>query len=211
MDLNLMHLARMLRVLALSCAFFGVGWLSAGPADDARNALSTGIDEVAAALSTRTAQDDLVAILDSLAEKHFAFATTTRLAVGREWRDFSPTDQARIIQLFSQLIVRTYSDRIRGEAAPTITYGTATQLNPTRGEVPTTIQTSGATYSVTYRMELDPSSSPARWRVYDVIAEGVSLISNYRSQFAPIVSRGGAAALLRSLETKLAEPAAAKL
>lgn len=92
-----------------------------------------------------------------------------------------------------------------------MTFGNPTQLNPTRVEIPTTIQTSGATYSVIYRMELDSSSTPSRWRVYDVIAEGVSLISNYRSQFAPIVGRGGAAALLRSLEAKLAEPVPNKL
>jgi phospholipid transport system substrate-binding protein len=54
-------------------------------------------------------------------------------------------------------------------------------------------------------MELDPAS-PGRWRVYDVIAEGVSLIANYRAQFSPIVEKSGPAGLLRTLEAKLAEP-----
>lgn len=202
----LKSLSRAFRISLVSVSLFGASWLAAGPTEDAQIALRAGIDEVAAALRSRPAEDDLVATLDALADKHFAFATTTRLAVGRSWRDFSPADQAQIIKLFSQLIVRTYSARIRGEATPTITYAPPTQLNATRIEIPTTIQTSGPSYVVIYRMELDTSVTPTRWRVYDVVAEGVSLISNYRSQFAPIVTRNGASGLINSLESKLAEP-----
>ena len=201
-----MHLARALRLLILSVALIGPARLSAAPVDDARAALVSGIDEVSAALRGQTEQADLVAKLDTLADKHFAFTTTTRLAVGRDWRDFSPADQARATELFSRLVVRTYSERIRGTEEPKVAYGAPTELNATRVEIPTTITASGNVYSVIYRMELDREA--ARWRVYDVVAEGVSLISNYRAQFAPIVAKSGAAGLIRSLEAKLAEPAA---
>lgn len=200
-----MHLVRALRSLVLSVAILGAARLAAAPVDDARAALVSGIEEVSASLRGQPEQADLVAKLDTLADKHFAFATTTRLAVGRDWRDFSPADQARATELFSRLVVRTYSERIRGAEEPKVAYGAPTELNATRVEIPTTITTANGVYSVIYRLELDRES--ARWRVYDVVAEGVSLISNYRAQFAPIVTKSGAAGLIRSLEAKLAEPA----
>jgi phospholipid transport system substrate-binding protein len=49
-----------------------------------------------------------------------------------------------------------------------------------------------------YRMR----GKTGEWLVIDVIIEGVSLVSNFRSQFKPIVARGGAEELLRRLKDK---------
>ncbi|MCU0792681.1 MAG: ABC transporter substrate-binding protein [Opitutaceae bacterium] len=200
-----MHFARPLRLFLVCCALAGAGRLFAAPVDDARAALSHGIDEVTTALRERPAQDDLVAMLDTLANKHFAFATTTRLAVGPAWRDFTEAERARATELFSRLVVRTYANRLRGETAPDIAYGQPVELRPGRIEIPTTVRSGGANYAIIYRLEEVREAAPA-WRVYDVVAEGVSLIANYRSQFDPILRQSGAAGLIRSLEAKLAEP-----
>lgn len=200
-----MHLVRTLRLLLVCCALAGVGRLSAAPVNDARTALSHGIDEVTTALRERPAQDDLVAMLDTLANKHFAFTTTTRLAVGPAWRDFTDAERARATELFSRLVVRTYATRLRGETAPDITYGQPVELRPGRIEIPTSVRSGTATYAILYRME-QTRENASTWRVYDVVAEGVSLIANYRSQFDPILRSSGAAGLIRSLEAKLAEP-----
>ena len=209
-----MHLARALRsLLALGLGILALAalpGLRAAPTDDAKAALLSGIDEVSAALRDRPAQQDLIALLDTLVDKHFAFATTTRLAVGPAWRDFSPEQQTRATHLFSRLVIRTYSDRISGETKPEMTFGRPVELKPGRIEIPTTVMTNGQTYAVIYRLELERGdAATARWRVYDVVAEGVSLISNYRSQFDPIVKKSGAAGLLETLEAKLAEQSAA--
>ena len=56
---------------------------------------------------------------------------------------------------------------------------------------------------INYRMR----NRDDRWRAIDVIIEGVSLVSTYRSQFAEIVSRKGPAGLLEDIKTKnLAAP-----
>jgi phospholipid transport system substrate-binding protein len=47
---------------------------------------------------------------------------------------------------------------------------------------------------------------PAGWRIYDVLIEGVSFVANYRAQFEGIIQKGGAPAVIRALETKLAAP-----
>ncbi|MEN9840204.1 MAG: hypothetical protein RL376_4 [Verrucomicrobiota bacterium] len=186
--------------LALACLS------PAAPVDDARSALVAGIDEVSTALRERPKQDDLIKLLDTLVDKHFAFETTTRLAIGPAWRDLKPADQASLTHLLSRLVIRTYADRVGGDSAPQIVYSAPTELRPGRVEIPTRVTTAGQTYAIAYRLELD--SSTQRWRVYDVVAEGVSLIANYRSQFDPIVRKSGAAGLIKTLELKLADASA---
>ena len=193
----------------LSALLLSAALCTATPADDARRDLETGIGEVFAALRARPEGQKLADTLDPVVAGHFAFETTTRLAVGPAWRDFDPAHRARATELFGRLVVRTYSDRLRGDTPPRVVFEAPVELKPGRVEVPTKATTAdGQTYSVAYRLEAPSAPPPARWRVYDVVAEGVSLIGNYRAQFEPIVSRGGADALLAALETKVAEAAA---
>ncbi len=208
--MSLAHALRTLLVLGLGLSLLSTtSRLHAAPVDDAKAALSAGIAEVSAAIRERPAQQDLIALLDSLVDKHFAFGTTTRLAVGPAWRDFTPDQQTKTVALFSRLVIRTYADRVTGDTDPKIVYGAPVELKTGRVEVPTTTTSAGQTYAVAYRLELDPKAEPARWRVYDVVAEGVSLISNYRSQFDPIIKKSGATGLLETLESKIAEQNAA--
>lgn len=203
-----MKLVRALRHTFALALLAGSAALHAAPTDDARAALSAGIEDVAAQLRGHPGQADQVAILDQAADKYFAFATTTRLAVGRPWNDFSAEQRARATSLFSRLVVRTYASRIGGDKPPEIAYGPAVELKPGRIEIPTTVKTgAGQTYAVVYRLEFDPANAAAGWRVYDVVAEGVSLISNYRAQFDPIVKKSGAAGLISAIEAKVAEAA----
>jgi len=199
---------RLLRSALALTALLAALTAHAAPVDEASAALGNGIDEVSAALRERPKQDDLIAQLDTLVEKHFAFTTTTRLAVGPAWRDFTPKQRTKVEQLFSKLVIRTYADRIAGDAAPDITYGAPTELKAGRVEVPTVIRIADTTYSIVYRLELATGSAPARWRVYDVVAEGVSLIANYRGQFEPILRKSGPDGLIDTLTAKVAQPAA---
>lgn len=204
------RMSRLCNIFALAilclCAIALPATVQAGPAEDAQAALHSGIDEVSAALRERPPQENLIALLDTLADKHFAFETTTRLAVGPGWREFSPEQRTQATGLFSRLIIRTYANRIDGDKPPVIAYGTPVELRAGRVEVPTRVtDATGQTYAVTYRLELD--KTVGRWRIYDVVAEGVSLISNYRSQFDPIVRRGGGKGLIEALENQLANVA----
>jgi phospholipid transport system substrate-binding protein len=43
------------------------------------------------------------------------------------------------------------------------------------------------------------------WKVYDVVIEGVSLVSNYRAQFRRIIHQSSYAELVRRLQTKVTD------
>lgn len=205
--------SRFFRFTSLSLALLVGSFLNADTAnhaepaapEQARISLQTGIAAITAVLRAPSDETDLLTRLDTLATTYFAFESTTRLAVGPSWRDFTSSQREQATRLFSQLVVRTYAERLAGEAtaAPVVEYGKAVELRTGRVEVPTKTRSGGQTYDISYRLE----ATPGGWRIYDVVAEGVSLVGNYRAQFEPVLARGGAPALLRAIETKLAEPA----
>jgi phospholipid transport system substrate-binding protein len=137
--------------------------------------------------------------------RYFNFEAITRRAIGPGWRQFTAEQQKRATALFSDVVIRNYADRFEAGDRPGITYSPAVipdSKRPSLRELATTIDYAGKKYSVVYRVE----QSGDNWRIYDVIIEGVSMIANWRAQLDPIYQKGGAPAVIRSLEQTLSLP-----
>ena len=176
---------------------------SAGPADPV-NQLHSEVDRILAMAYSGQGSETLAERVRPLLEKDFSFELVTRQAIGPGWRQFTAADQQKITDLFTRLVIRIYAARVVGTQRPNITYGKTVMLAPDRCEIPTrvTAPNTDKPYSVVYRL----INLPSGWRVYDVLIEGVSFVANYRAQFDDLVRRGGAAAVIKALEAKLAEP-----
>jgi len=182
--------------------------LSYGSGDDPATMLRSSVDEVLSIAYSGRENQTLPARVRPALEKCFAFDLVTRQAMGPGWRQFSATDQKRAIDLFSELVIRTYSSRVVGTQRPKIAYGTTVMVGADRCEIPTRVtgSSSNEPISVVYRI----IRLPAGWRIYDVLIEGVSFVSNYRAQFEELIQKGGAPLVIRTLEAKLAAPAASR-
>lgn len=178
---------------------------SAAPVDDPATMLRSSIDEILSIAYSGHGNENLPSRVRPSLEKCFAFELVTRQAMGPGWRQFSATEQKRITDLFSELLIRTYSARVVGTERPKISYGAPVELASDRREIPTRVITSSSNdpIAVVYRL----IRLPAGWRVYDVLIEGVSFVANYRAQFDEIIQKGGASAVIRTIEAKLAAPA----
>jgi phospholipid transport system substrate-binding protein len=189
----------------LALAILGTVRLSgAASVDDPLAMLRSSVDDVLAVAYSGHGNESLPTRVRPLLEKSFAFDLVTRQAMGPGWRQFSPSDQKRVSDLFSELVIRTYAARVVGTQRPKISYGTPSELAPDRREIPTRVTTTSSSepFAVVYRL----IKFPAGWRIYDVLIEGVSFVANYRAQFDEIIQKGGAPAVIRTLETKLAAP-----
>ena len=182
--------------------------LSYGSGDDPATMLRSSVDEVLSIAYSGHENQTLPARVRPALEKCFAFDLVTRQAMGPGWRQFSATDQKRAIDLFSELVIRTYSSRVVGTQRPKIAYGTTVMVGADRCEIPTRVtgSSSNEPIAVVYRI----IRLPAGWRIYDVLIEGVSFVSNYRAQFEELIQKGGAPLVIRTLEAKLAAPAASR-
>ena len=139
---------------------------------------------------------------------HFNFTRMTSLAVGKEWRKASPSQQQQLTQEFRTLLVRTYSNALTGYRNQKMVYkpfrmnaGDTDVL--VRTEV---VQPGAKAVQIDYSLE----KQDAGWKVYDVVVAGVSLVTNYRENFAQEIRAGGIDGLIRSLETKNKSLAAGK-
>ncbi len=166
--------------------------------------LRSEVDQVLAIAYSGQSNETVADRVRPLLEKDFTFEVVTRQAIGPGWRQFSPSEQQKVTDLFSRLVIRIYAARVVGTQRPNITYGKTVTLAPDRCEIPTRVTAANGDrpYAVVYRL-INLSGS---WRIYDVLIEGVSFVANYRAQFDELVQHGGAAAVIKTLETKLAEP-----
>jgi phospholipid transport system substrate-binding protein len=195
-------------------AFVAVRLSGGTSVDDPATMLRGSVDEVLSIAYSGRENQTLPTRVRPALEKCFAFDLVTRQVMGPGWRQFSATDQKRVTELFSELVIRTYSARVVGTQRPKIAYGSPVTLASDRCEIPTHVtassrvtgSSSNEPIAVVYRM----IKLPAGWRIYDVLIEGVSFVSNYRAQFEELIQKGGAPLVIRTLETKLAAPASSR-
>ena len=174
---------------------------AATTSDEAQQRLHSAIDEVLALADKAPDRPTLVARIGPVLEKHISFAAMTRRAVGPGWRQFSEAQQKKATALFSKLVIRSYSNKFTIGEHPEIRYQSAATPAAGRVDVTTTTVYQGNRYNVIYRMEQEEN-----WRTTDVVIEGVSMVANYRSQLDPVFKKGGAEAVLSSLEQSVAKP-----
>jgi len=192
---------RWLLPLLLASGVIGSSAIAA-PADPVGQ-LRSEVDQILALAYSGQSSETLAERVRPLLEKDFSFDLVTRQAIGPGWRQFTAGDQQKVTDLFSRLVIRIYAARVVGTQRPAITYGKTVSLSPDRCEIPTRVTApNGEPYAVVYRL----INLSGGWRIYDVLIEGVSFVANYRAQFDDLVRRGGAAAVIKSLEAKLAEP-----
>jgi phospholipid transport system substrate-binding protein len=144
-------------------------------------------------------------LVDSILAPHFDFTQMTRLAVGRDWLKASPAQQQALTDSFRNLLVRTYAKSILKYSGQEIVYQAA-RPGTRSGTVvvPTEVRAPGAApIPIDYSM-IERGSS---WKVYDVVIDGVSMISNYRSQFRTTIATSGIDGLIEQLRAKTARGA----
>jgi phospholipid transport system substrate-binding protein len=141
------------------------------------------------------------AALDSAIGTIFDYQEMAKLSLGVHWRDRSPAERQEFVKLFKTLLEKSYADKIESYNNEKITYlkeipdGGNTEvkskiITPKREE-----------FTLDYRLKKEG----AKWMVYDVVIEGVSLVANYRSQFNRIVRNQGYDALVKKLKDKSTE------
>src|SRR5574342_109575 len=115
----------------------------------------------------------------------FDFEEMSKRALGPNWRERTPQEREAFVGLFTELLENAYLGKIDSYRGETINYVKET-IDPPYAVVATVIVTSrGQEIPVDYRMLRDGE----RWRIYDVVIEGVSLVNNYRSQFNAILRK----------------------
>ena len=132
---------------------------------------------------------------------------TTEMAMGPNWKKATPEQQAQLVSEFKSLLIRTYSGALSQLRDQTI------QFKPLRAApddkevvVKTVVMGRGDPVPLDYRLEKTANG----WRVYDMNIMGVWLVEAYRNQFANQISQNGVEGLVKFLQDRNKQLAAAK-
>ncbi len=152
-------------------------------------------------------RERVLKLADEKVLPHFDFERMTRLAVGRNWAKASDAQKQALTREFRTFLVRTYSTSISAYRNQTI------EVKPVKmvaQDTETTVRTAviqpgGPPIPIDYSMAKGPSG----WKVYDVVIDGVSLVTTYRGTFNDQIQKGGIDGLIKMLGERNQGPAPA--
>lgn len=142
----------------------------------------------------------VIGLVEEKVLPHFSFESMTALAMGVNWRQTTPEQKQRLTQEFKTLLVRTYASAITTYRDEQFEF-MPLRAKPTDTDVTVNVKVlkSGRQpIAIDYDME----KTARGWKCYNVYVGGVSLVLNYRTEFAAEVRKSGIDGLISVLQKK---------
>ncbi len=145
-------------------------------------------------------QEKIFALAEEKILPNFNFERISRLVLGKNWTKATAEQKTAFQTEFRTLLLRTYATALSKYKDQTIDYK---PLRLADGATTATVKTTilppgGQPIAVDYSLEKQTDS----WKMYDIVIEGVSLVTNYRSQFAQEIRQNGLDSLIKKLADK---------
>jgi phospholipid transport system substrate-binding protein len=201
-----MMIKKFILALSLLC-FSAVSFAMEGPDELVKR---TADDVLAAVKSDKDIQagnqEKIFALAEEKIVPNFNFDKVSRMVLGKNWTKATPEQKIAFQAEFRTLLIRTYATALAKYRNQTIEYRPFRQASESDlASVKTLIlQPGGQPIAVDYALvkQLDA------WKVYDIVIEGVSLVTNYRGQFAQEIRQNGMDSLIKKLadKNKAAQP-----
>jgi phospholipid transport system substrate-binding protein len=164
------------------------------------------------ATQLRASLDEFVAILTStpvaelrtkglparaleIVYSRFDFSEMTKRSLGRHWGALTQAQQREFVDAFSQKLLIAYGRTVRASADEQIQFNRET-LDGDYATVETKVKGSVEALPIDYNLH----SVNGQWKVYDMVIDRVSLVSNYRAQFDRVIARSSINELLSRIK-----------
>jgi len=171
-------------------------------ADEPLKIIETRVDRIVKILGNKGLDEDVkVKQLEMAANETFDYVYLSRMTLGRNWLKLDDGQRSEFVELYRQLLEKNYMGQLLKYTDEKVVFDRQTLLSDTKAEVDSNIVSSDKKIPITYRL----IQRGGDWKVYDLVIEGVSLVSNYRTQFNDILSRQTPAEMLAILRKKVTE------
>ena len=139
-------------------------------------------------------------LLEKVIGSRFDYREMAKRALPAKWKTLTEAEQKEFVDLFQSFLSASYADKIEGYSGEQVQY-LSERLEGGYAEVRTKIVSDKTEIPIDYRL----MGRAGEWFVYDVIADGVSLVRNYRGQFDKIIRESGYPDLVEELRKKSKE------
>ncbi len=192
------HMIVTIAILALWVAMSAVSSYAGVPTD----AMKATIDEVLRIVRDNELKQPNKAaerrqMLERVVEARFDYQEMSRRALGAPWNTLSDQEKQEFVGLFRTLLTNSYADKIETYSGEGVQYLNE-RTEKEYAEVRTKVLSGKTEIPLDYRL----INKVNDWRVYDVVVDGISLVNNYRGQFAKIIKSSSYADLVEQLRKK---------
>ena len=169
-------------------------------AETAKEQLQGSMDRVIEVLRTIRSPEDIERNRNSLREillVRFDFAAMAKESLGTRWNDLKGK-QKEFVSVFTDFVEHSYMSTLGSYQGEKIVYD-HDRSDGESAEVDTrVVGGEGNPIKIEYKLHL----TDGQWMVYDAVIDDVSLVGNYRSQFARILHRASLEELIQTLHAK---------
>jgi phospholipid transport system substrate-binding protein len=137
--------------------------------------------------------------VEAAADKLFDYVELSKRTLGLNWNKLSMDQRKEFVELFKTLLRNTYIDRITAYTNEKVSFTKEVPLTETTTEVQSVVERGNARIPINYRVIKKGND----YMVYDVVIEGVSLVSNYRTQFREILGNNPPQVLIDTLRKRV--------
>jgi phospholipid transport system substrate-binding protein len=139
----------------------------------------------------------------TIVEPRFDAQEIAKRALGVYWQERTEEQRQQFVRLFTELVEKTYSGTLDRYTRDVQFFFDQERIDGTFAEVDTRIldPAQDKAFLVQYRLH----KVGDKWLIYDVVAENVSMVRNYRNQFNRILSKSSYEELVQTLEAKIKE------
>ena len=198
-----------LLITILCCSLGYTSSVRPNPAEDGKAVVADATETIYRAIQEQCEEIEksplrLHQLVEEILIPHADFQRMAQLALGKHWRTADDNQKIEFVIQFRHILTRTYATAVQMASLEAIHY-----LPSRAGAKPNTM---------TVRTEVRRPGEPmvainyplyqkdGNWLVYDIIVDGMSLVSNYRSTFSEQIQKGGFPALIAMLEKKNQQP-----
>jgi phospholipid transport system substrate-binding protein len=189
------------RAAAMLIGLFIVNSITAF-ADEPLKIIEIRVDRIVKILGDKGLEEDVkVKRLEEAADDTFDYVYLSRMTLGRNWLKLDDGQRSEFVDLYRRLLEKNYMGQLLAYTDEKVVFDRQTMLSDTKAEVDSNVVSSDKKIPITYRL----IRKDGDWKVYDLVIEGISLVSNYRTQFNDILSRQTPAEMLATLRKKVTD------
>jgi len=184
--------------LILALAVNLIIWVPLARAEGPMEGVKGLIEEVQTILKNHPQKSQRVELVEKAAARHLDFREMAKRSLESTWTGLSRGQQDEFVQVFSELLKASYANHLDDFAKTRVDYQGETN-EAEAGEVRILVIRPNDRVPVNFRLLHEPQG----WMIYDMVIEGVSMVDNFRTQFAAMIQECSYGDLVRCMKDRL--------
>jgi phospholipid transport system substrate-binding protein len=184
----------LIMALAVNLIILVPGARAGGPMEDVKSL----IEEIQTILKTKPEKSKRLELVEKATTRHLDFREMGKRSLESTWTSLNRGQQDEFIKVFSDLLKASYANHLDDFAKTKVDYQGETTKADT-SEVRIIVIRPNDKIPVNFRLH----RASQGWMIYDMTIEGVSMVDNFRTQFAAMIQECSYGELVRCMKDRL--------